>query len=61
LTAAGKKIVAKAPGPPEGILPHALKQLSSQELIELRAHLVKLTKYLAIRDSRGKMTPLSEI
>ena len=61
LTTAGKKIVAKAPGPPEGILPHALKQLSFQDLLELRAKLVKLTGHLVIRDARGKTTPLSEM
>ena len=61
LTTAGRQIVENAPGPPEGILPHALKQLSTRELLELRANLVKLTEHLVIRDARGKTTPLSEI
>lgn len=61
LTPAAEKIVAKAPGPPEGILPDALKRLSRNELIELKSHLHKVTGLLRIRDAKGKKTPLSEI
>jgi len=42
-------------------LPDALKRLSTNELLELRANLVKLTALLVVRDARGKTTPLSEI
>ncbi|MBL8384135.1 MAG: winged helix-turn-helix transcriptional regulator [Burkholderiales bacterium] len=61
LTAAGRSLVARAPGPVQGVLPAALKQLPSEELAELRRRLARLTRLLPLRDARGRKTPLSEI
>jgi len=61
LTPAARRAVAKAPGPPEGVLPDALKRLSTEDLVALGKHLFKLTSLLRVRDASGKKTPLSEI
>ena len=43
LTAAGRRLVAGAPKPLEGLLPYALKQLAAKDLSPLREHLETLT------------------
>lgn len=61
LTAAGKRLVATAPQPVEGILPDALQRLPATELASLKKQLGNLTKTMKHLDSRGKKTPLSDI
>lgn len=61
LTPAGKRLVKRAPGPAEGVLPDALKKLPPAELQALKRQLVRLTRLMPLRDSSGKKTPLSEI
>ena len=61
LTTAGKRLVKRAPGPAEGVLPDALKKLPPAELQALKRQLVRLTQLMPLKDSSGKKTPLSEI
>lgn len=61
LTATGRRILKRAPGPTAGLLPDALKQLPPTELKSLKEQLVRLTGLMPLKDSRAKATPLSEI
>jgi DNA-binding MarR family transcriptional regulator len=57
LTPRGHKVLAKAPGPFEGILPDALQKLDEKTLERLDRDLAKLIQLLGA-DSRGKNVPL---
>jgi len=61
LTAAGKRLVAQAPQPLKGILPHALERLSEEDLALLRQQLRQLTAVMTNLDKRGRKTHLSDI
>ena len=61
VTAAGRRALANAPGPAQGVLPAALKRLTRAELTELKQRLAKLARLLPLRDARGRKTPLSEM
>ena len=61
LTLAGKRVVKRAPGPAEGVLPDALKRLPPTALKALKKQLARLTRLMPLKDASGKKTPLSEI
>lgn len=61
LSKAAKKILARAPGPAEGILPEALSQLSNGSLKTLSSHLEKLIAELRLQDQRHAEKPLADL
>lgn len=61
LTAAGSKIVARAPEPFQGVLPDALAGLPEPVLRGLHDHLATLVDFMKVRDATGNDTPLSEL
>jgi len=61
LTKAGFAAITRAPTPLEGVLPDALKSLTANELKNLHALLVRLTKHMKVRDQAGKRIPLAEM
>lgn len=60
-TPAGVEILAKAPGPAEGVLPDALKSLPDDVLINLEAALGKVIEQLHVRNSKLSEQPLSDL
>jgi len=61
LTRKGSTAVASAPLPLEGVLPDALKNLSLEDLGELKRRLDKLARLMKVRDVNGKRIPLAEM
>lgn len=61
LTASGRRIIAAAPLPLEGVLPDALNALPHKSLSELQRRLEELAKSMKVRDSKGKRIPLAEM
>lgn len=61
LTPAGRRVVRKAPGPAQGLLPDALKRLPPDELRALKKQLARLTRLMPLKDASGKTTLLSEV
>ena len=63
LTASPKavKLVAKAPGPAEGVLPKALKSLSDKELRQLNATLSTVIAQLDVNANAYAHKPLADI
>ena len=61
LTAEASKLIKKAPGPAEGLLPEALSALSSATIKSLDASLAKLIKELQIKDDKLADKPLSDL
>lgn len=60
LTAAGKRLVARAPQPLKGILPNALERLSAEDLALLKQQLRQVTAAMTSLDKRGRKTHLSD-
>lgn len=61
LTSMAKKILAKAPGPAEGLLPMALSELSTSSLLTLSAHLDKVIAELSVKDKGHAERPLADL
>ena len=61
LTAAGQKVLRKAPKPAEGIIPDALHRMSRDALGRLERDLEKLLQLARIRDRRAAMKPLADL
>ena len=61
LTAKGKKVLASAPQPFQGVLPDALAALPAPVLAALDRHLTTLIETMKVKDSSGQATPLSDI
>lgn len=59
LTAKGQKVLAKAPGPFEGILPQALKKLDEKTLGRLDRDLGKVIELIGAK-ARGRNVPLGD-
>jgi DNA-binding MarR family transcriptional regulator len=60
VTAAGKKVLAKAPKPVEGVIPDALAKMGAPALRRLHRDLEELLQLAAVRSSRAAMKPLAE-
>jgi DNA-binding MarR family transcriptional regulator len=61
LTDLGRRTLASAPRPLEGVLPDALNALGDDELHELRVRLERLAGSLKVRDRGGRRVPLADI
>lgn len=59
--AQGKILVKRAPKPLQGVLPDALSQMTSSDLVELNRLLIKLVSNMKVHDTSGKSTPLASI
>ena len=60
LTAAGRKLLAKAPKPVDGVIPDALGRLSMSTLRRLQRDLQALLDAANARSARDAMKPLAE-
>jgi DNA-binding MarR family transcriptional regulator len=61
LTAAGRRLVAAAPKPLEGLLPYALRQMPARDLQPLREHLEGLTDVMqSLEKAQKKRAAKSE-
>lgn len=56
-----KKLIEKAPGPSEGVLPEALNSLSVEAILSLDKSLEKLISQLKTRDDKLAENPLSDL
>jgi MarR family transcriptional regulator, organic hydroperoxide resistance regulator len=61
LTPKGKKVLASAPQPFQGVLPDALAALPDPVLAALHRHLTTLIATMKVKDSSGQETPLSDM
>lgn len=61
LTEDASKILKKAPGPAEGILPEALQGLSESTLLALDRSLVEVIGQLSTKDDKLADSPLSDL
>lgn len=61
VTPAGNRLLKKAPGPAEGLLPEALSQLSDDSLRTLSVNLGQLINHLTMRNERDAEKPLSDL
>ena len=61
LSANAAKLILKAPGPVEGVLPEALRTLSTETIQSLDASLKKVINQLQIKDDKMAEEPLSEL
>ena len=61
VTPTGKRLLKTAPGPAEGILPEALKQLPDDTLQTLNANLDQLIGHLTLRNENDAEKPLADI
>ena len=61
VTPTGKQLLKTAPGPAEGILPEALKQLPDDTLQTLNANLDQLIGHLTLRNENDAEKPLADI
>lgn len=61
LTPTGKQLLKTAPGPAEGILPDALKQMPDDSLQVLSAHLGQLISQISVQNESDAGKPLSDI
>lgn len=61
LTEEASRILKKAPGPAEGILPEALQGLSESELLALDKSLIEVIGQLRTKDDRLADKPLSDL
>lgn len=60
ITAEGRKVLKKIPGPFQGVLPKALAQLDAQTLVRLNADLEKLARVLQADEDAGGI-PLAQL
>jgi DNA-binding MarR family transcriptional regulator len=61
LTAAASKLIDKAPGPAEGVLPEALLRLPPAALAALTRELEKVSAQLAHADHKAAGKPLADL
>jgi DNA-binding MarR family transcriptional regulator len=61
LTAAGQQILARLPGPAEGLLPQALSEIPEVVLKTLNINLAELIRALPGSDERFRQVPLAEM
>lgn len=61
LTGEASKILKKAPGPAEGILPEALQALPESALIALDKSLIEVIEQLSTKDDRLADRPLADL
>jgi MarR family transcriptional regulator, organic hydroperoxide resistance regulator len=61
LTDAGRRTIAGAPLPLEGVLPDALRSLAHEDLVALQRQLEHLAKRMKVRDRAGKRILLAEM
>lgn len=61
LTEEARKLVKKAPGPAEGLLPEALSALPASTIRALDASLEKLIRELQVKDDKLADKPLSDM
>ncbi len=61
VTARGRRILARSPGPAEGVLPEAIAELSQAELVRLHGGLQKIIAALDIRDEEAAERPLADL
>lgn len=61
LTRKAAKLISKAPGPTEGILPEALRTLSAETINMLDTSLEKVIEQLQSRDDRLADKPLADL
>jgi DNA-binding MarR family transcriptional regulator len=61
LTAAGKRVVVRAPEPARGVVPDAIGSISPTALRELHKGLRQLAAHLKIRDVAATNKPLADI
>lgn len=60
-TRAGKQLLANAPGPTQGVLPEALKQLPDFALQAMHASLGQLINHLTARNENDAEKPLADL
>ena len=61
LTAAGRRLIAKAPGPAEGVFPDVLKSLTADQLVELNQALENVIEGLIAHDPKLSGVPLADL
>lgn len=61
LTAAGRRLIAKAPGPAEGVFPEVLKSMTPDQLLELNRALENVIHELIVHDPRLSGVPLADL
>lgn len=61
LTEEAAKLITKAPGPAEGVLPEALRELPAETIQTLNSSLEKVIEQLQIKDDRLAEKPLSDL
>lgn len=61
VTPTGKQLLKTAPGPAEGILPDALKQLPDESLQTLNANLTQLISHLTMQNENDAEKPLADL
>jgi DNA-binding MarR family transcriptional regulator len=61
LTEKGRRAIARAPGPAEGLLPEAIGELAPQELRRLDAGLARIIQGLDLKDELAAERPLSDL
>ena len=61
LTEEAARILKKAPGPAEGILPEALQALPESTLLSLDKSLIKVIEQLSTKDEKLAERPLSDL
>ncbi len=60
-TPAARRLLHRAPGSAEGLLPEALTAMRTDSLVRLSAQLEELISRLRVRDERASGQPLSEL
>ena len=60
ITAAGRKLLSKAPKPVEGVIPGALGKMQQAALRRLHADLATLLAHASARSARDALKHLSE-
>ena len=61
VTSTGKRLLKNAPGPAEGMLPEALKQLPDVSLRTLHVNLSELISHLTTRNENAAERPLADL
>lgn len=61
LTPSATGLLARAPGPPEGVLPEALQALPPRDLSRLDASLAELLRKMEVGDARMAEKPLADL
>lgn len=61
MTGSGRRILARSPGPAEGVLPEAIAELSQVELVRLHKGLQKIITALDIRYEDAAERPLADL